>query len=255
VLERLRDLRRRTGLPHRIVVDEAHYFLRDRASAGALDLELGGYTLVTWHATQLPAELLSSADAIVVTRVSDPDEARALHALRGGNHDAKRWNELLAGIDLEHAALLPGTVEAGSELVRFRVSARMTPHVRHLHKYLNRRVAADRAFIVQGSGGSAGREAHSLGELLSLLPAAPDLGGHLRRRDLSRWIREVFDDRILANRIEILEQRWEQGLLDRPHQALTSVIRQRFGVGGEVSDAGPGAGRPAGTAGEPGPRR
>ncbi len=36
-----RPLRLRTGLPHRIVIDEAHYFLHDRDVKELLDLELG----------------------------------------------------------------------------------------------------------------------------------------------------------------------------------------------------------------------
>ena len=47
VLPALNVMRRRTGLPHRILVDEAHYFLHDVAAHHLLDLELNGYPVVT----------------------------------------------------------------------------------------------------------------------------------------------------------------------------------------------------------------
>ena len=70
-----------------------------------------------------------------------------------------------------------------------------------------------------------------------MLAKAPDLGDHLRRRDLSRWVRDVFEDRVLANHMQDLEERWEQGQLEQPHLALIGTIRARYG-------AGPPAGNP-----------
>ncbi|HXZ44879.1 MAG TPA: HAD hydrolase family protein, partial [archaeon] len=49
LLEMLAVLRRRTGLPHRIVVDEAHYYLHGPEGRQALDLDLAAYTLVTYQ--------------------------------------------------------------------------------------------------------------------------------------------------------------------------------------------------------------
>jgi len=49
LLPMLASLRRNTDLPHRIVVDEAHYFLHEFNVKELLDLELGAYTLVTYR--------------------------------------------------------------------------------------------------------------------------------------------------------------------------------------------------------------
>ncbi len=78
VLPALATLRRQTGLPHRIVVDEAHYFLKDPDVLSLLDLELNGYTLVTYRASKLQPEILAASQAIVVTCESDPREVEAL---------------------------------------------------------------------------------------------------------------------------------------------------------------------------------
>jgi hypothetical protein len=81
VLPALATLRRHTGLPHRIIVDEAHYFLDDPHAPGMLDLDTGGYTLVTYRASKLRPDLLAKSQAVIVTRESDPGEVRALRAL------------------------------------------------------------------------------------------------------------------------------------------------------------------------------
>ena len=229
LLRHLLDVRRRTGVPHRIVVDEAHYFLHDGTVPELLELESGGHTLVTWHATQLHPDVLAACQVIIATRVSDLDEARALHALRGGDADFDAWFRTLSQLSQEQAALLPGAAESGDSLLRFRVSARLTPHARHWLKYLNKRAPEGRAFVFAGDGGGGGRRAESLGELVEALSKGPDLAGHLRRRDLSRWVRDVFDDRVLANRLQSLEERWEEGRLERPHLAIIAAIRVRYG--------------------------
>lgn len=240
LLGRLRDLRQRAGLPHRLVLDEAHYFLQDQSVTELLDLELGGYTLVTWHASQLHEAVLSSTEVMLVTRVSDREEARALHALRGQGHDLDAWCAQLGTLGLQHAVLLPGAFESGDELVRFRVSARVTPHVRHLQKYLNRCVPEGRSFVIRSDVGLEGRKARSLGELLSVLSLAPELGGHLQRHDLSRWISDAFDDRVLASRVRALEARWEAGQVHQPHLALIAMIRERYGADRSEEPAVPG---------------
>jgi hypothetical protein len=59
-------------------VDEAHYFLSDPDVLGLLDLELNGYTLVTYLATRLNLALLDQIEVVIVTRQSDPKEIEAL---------------------------------------------------------------------------------------------------------------------------------------------------------------------------------
>ena len=81
---RLNVMRRRTGTPHRIVVDEGHYFLSDAIDRGLLDLDFNGYTVVTYWPSQLPAELVAATEVLLVTRESNLGEIEALReALRG----------------------------------------------------------------------------------------------------------------------------------------------------------------------------
>ncbi len=71
-----------SDVPHRIVVDEAHYFLHDSDVVRLLDLELAGYTLVTYQVSGINSDVLNATEAIIVTRETDQREVRALRAKR-----------------------------------------------------------------------------------------------------------------------------------------------------------------------------
>ena len=76
MLPALNVMRRRTGTPHRIVLDEGHYFLHDAVDRGLLDLDFNGYTVVTYWPSQLPPELVAATEVILVTRESNPRRSR-----------------------------------------------------------------------------------------------------------------------------------------------------------------------------------
>ena len=121
LLPMLASLRRSTGLPHRIVVDEAHYFLNESNVGELLDLDLGAYTLVTYRPSDLHPDVRRAMEVICATRISDPQEAQAmqidvwrrlgrLERYAGG---IGRWRSgsiaKRAGSAREVAALLPET--------------------------------------------------------------------------------------------------------------------------------------------------
>lgn len=70
--------RRSCGLPHRIVIDEAHYFLDRPDARDFIDFELGGYTLVTYRVSDLHPDVIGTIDAVVMTHTSDPRELAVL---------------------------------------------------------------------------------------------------------------------------------------------------------------------------------
>lgn len=71
LLPMLASLRRTTGLPHRIVVDEAHYFLHEPNVRELVDLDLGAYTLVTYRLSDLHCDLRKAIEGIIVKRTTD----------------------------------------------------------------------------------------------------------------------------------------------------------------------------------------
>jgi hydroxymethylpyrimidine pyrophosphatase-like HAD family hydrolase len=232
VLPALNVMRRRTGLPHRIVVDEAHYFLHDAAARHLLDFETNGYTVVTYCASRLPPELLAATEVMLVTCESNPAEIEALcrrcascQQVQGAG---ERWSAL-AHLSLGQAVALPITEEAGGELKVFNIGQRLTPHVRHRQKYVDVPVTESRAFQFAGNG-SAPHRVRTLRQFVDALEhgSMPALGGYLRRGDFSRWIADVFGDNALALELHKEEQRFRSHVDDDVLPEIVNAIRARY---------------------------
>lgn len=168
VLDQLCEVRRDFGLPHWIFVEEAHMVpgaALDRARA------TGNLCLVTYHPDWLPAVAMRDADVLITV------EANGHARLRSG-HDPTRT-------------------------VSFTPDARESSHVRHRHKYAEGQVPYERGFTFRDASNAIGAHVASMAEFsaeLDLVPAAT-LVHHAKRHDFSRWVREVFHDRLLADAI------------------------------------------------------
>jgi hypothetical protein len=213
-------------------VDEAHYFLHDPDVLDLLDLELNGYTLETYRASRLHPALRAASEAIIVTRESDPEEIRALLALCrscSGRVNEEEWLQSLETLVIGEAVVLPITDEAEGELRRIRLAPRLTPHVRHLAKYIDIPVPDRRAFVFWRDGAHAGIRARTLREFVDAIEASPALvEGHLRRNDFSRWVAEVFGDYPLAIELRRLEEQYRSGRLDDSAAAVSQIVRSRY---------------------------
>jgi hypothetical protein len=240
-------VRRRTGLPHRIVIDEAHYFLHDADADHLLDLDGHGYTFVTYQASRLPAAVLAATEAIIVTRESDPREIAALRAICQPcrPRDPICWDGL-ARLAIAQAVLLPMTEEAGGELVQFTLAPRLTPHVRHRDKYVDTPVPDDRGFIFTATERQAGRTVRTLRQFARELERQ-GLDAYLRRGDFSRWIGDVFGDRSLAGELRELEARYRAAPWTTASADVTAAIRGRYDLTRSDATTGAGAVSGAGT--------
>jgi hypothetical protein len=233
VLPALAMLRRHTGLPHHIVVDEAHYFLHDSDVRDLLDLDLSGYILVTYRASRLHSDLLAASQAVIVTRESDPHEVDALFALchSCGSHSTENeLGKVLGNLVIGEAVALPVTEEAEGDVRRIRLSPRLTPHVRHLSKYIDIPVPDGRAFVFWRDGSPTGLRARTLREFVGVLeqfPAAA-FNGHLRRSDFSSWIANVFGDYPLASAVSKVEEDYRKGDISDVATSLLEAIRSRY---------------------------
>jgi len=223
-------LRRATGLPHKILLDEAHHFLSGPNYAELMDDEFASYILVTFRVSSLAAGLRTANDLVVmVTNESDPAEIAALLAMCRPQPCATVSPTTFRDLQTTEAALLPGAEEAHGEVRRFQMSPRLTSHVRHRSKYLDMPVAPSQAFVFTRDAKPAAR-ARTLKEFIGLLAALPDdvLLPHLRRHDFSRWIADVFRDRPLAAHLRGVENRVEQDDLPQVTEAIGQAIRARY---------------------------
>jgi hydroxymethylpyrimidine pyrophosphatase-like HAD family hydrolase len=210
LLPLLVTLRRRTGLPHKILLDEAHYFLGGPDASRLIDPELAGYILVTYRVSGLARSIQTSCDSVViVTRETDPCEADTLMAMC---HPLPPpiARSIFTDLASNEAALLPGAEESQGRVLRFQLAPRLTLHVRHQSKYLDMPVLEAQAFVFTDNG-RPGPRARTLKDFIGLLAALqPErLHAHLVRHDFSRWLADVFRDHPLAAHVRELEARIE----------------------------------------------
>ena len=229
LLPMLVTLRRNTGLPHKILVDEAHYCL-GAGSAALLDPELAGYILVTYRVSALDPSIRMTSDAVVmVTRETDPFESEALLHMCRPAPCPNLGPHVFSDLGPNEAALLPGVEEAHGEVRRFQMGPRLTSHVRHRAKYLDMPVLDDQAFVFTDRG-RPGPRAHTLKQLMGLLAALPaeQILAHLARHDFSRWLEEVFRDHALGERVRTLETQGGAANARDTAADIAQAIRARY---------------------------
>ncbi|HSQ60776.1 MAG TPA: HAD family hydrolase [Acidobacteriota bacterium] len=251
LLRVLRQHRKETGLPHRIVLDEAHYFLDREEECALLSDELRGHVLVTYRPSRLPATLLSGADVVVVTRESEREEADALARVVARTEPSDAWHRTLEERSMGEAVLLRRGVNGpGNGQVPFRIAARLTTHVRHRHKYVDVPLPDRLAFVFTRDGAPIGRRARTLGEFVRAASGASRevFEAHVQRGDISTWIAGVFGDGTLAGQAREIENQFRLRRLLDPRDAIVRLIRDRYVLCGPDPDsASPaGAGGPAG---------
>jgi hydroxymethylpyrimidine pyrophosphatase-like HAD family hydrolase len=237
VLPALNVMRRRTGTPHRIIVDEGHYFLRDAVEHKLLDLDFNGYTVVTYWPSQLPPDLVAATEVILVTRESNRAEIDALrHHCTACEHLGDSAWDVLHTLQIDQAAALPVTTEAGSNLQVFTIGERLTPHVRHRQKYVDVPVGDPAAFVFHPNGRPQALRAHTLREFVMVLEKldVTEADGYLRRGDFSRWIADVFGDRALARELQKYEREYVQSRAEDVVAQIAAAVTSRYELTDEI---------------------
>ena len=152
LLPMLAAIRRVTGLPHRIIIDEAHYFLHEPNVRELLDLSMGAYTLVTYRLSDLHPDLRKSIEGVIVKRTTETHEIQTLLEMMGARENAPEWKSKLASLELGQAILMPGMEESGRSSVKFDLFPRLTSHVRHKAKYLDVQLLQEQGFVFTENG-------------------------------------------------------------------------------------------------------
>ena len=238
LLRMLTSHRRSTGLPHSIVIDEAHYFLHDPNVFQLLDLDLGAYTLVTYRPADLNPDLCRAFDIIVTTRMNDPQSIEAILAMSHSAVSAE-LKAVIEGLAINEAAILPGPV-TGGKLLPFKLLPRLTQHVRHRVKYFDVSVSEKQGFVFTSNGNAVQAPARSLREFVSAVTTLPPqvLDGHAQRGDFSRWILDVFRDHTLSSRIRKVEEQYRLGHIRNLGHPLATLVRERYDLPSNINVPG-----------------
>jgi hydroxymethylpyrimidine pyrophosphatase-like HAD family hydrolase len=242
-LAAIRELRRRVGRPHWVLLDEAHYSLhREGIPDDVAGLEEKGFWLITYRASWLRPSVLSAIDHFIFGRTTAATELAFLRSFmergRPGSVGVVGALPDLAPPEFVLVSAAPGP-DAGA--VTFVAPPRLTQHVRHVGKYWDQPVADDKAFFFRGPDGRLLGTADTLRALLERLEDVDGevLAYHASRGDLSRWLADVFLDRHLGNQVRKLEQRWSRDDVPELRQGLVRLLSTALDEG-----KGPGVTRP-----------
>jgi hydroxymethylpyrimidine pyrophosphatase-like HAD family hydrolase len=238
LLRALLEHRSRTGRPHWIVIDEAHYPLPAKwQSAERLNTkELGGVMLITAYPDRLPQFLLKSIDLIVA--IGD-DLAKTLEHV--GEVLGEEQPQLAPPADeKEHRAVAwwrtagRARSRSGREIARETATwiRRIEPkgdHHRHKHTYLDGDMDAHLRFHFRGPKGELNLQAQNL-RIFMQLGEGVDVETwmfHLKQHDYANWFRDVIHDNELAKLADELAD--DQNLSPRDSRArLFDHIRRRY---------------------------
>jgi hydroxymethylpyrimidine pyrophosphatase-like HAD family hydrolase len=220
VLRRLRALR---GLPHWIVLDEAHYSLHPAGVPDdAAGLDAKGFCLVTYRPSGLRASVLEAIDLFVFGRTTAADELAFLRTLL----ERRGWCGASVFDSLPELTPPDYLLAARDGSIGFVPPPRATRHVRHLGKYADHPVAPAEAFLFRRRNGRLAAEAHTLRSFLAGLREVDDdvLVHHASRGDFSRWVDDVFLDRQLASQLRKIERRSGSEDVVRLRATLTGLV-------------------------------
>jgi len=223
----IRERRRRAGLPHWVVLDEAHYWLGEGGlSDAALGLGDKGHCLVTYCANRLRPSVLDAVDVLLLARTAAASQLECLRAVLARlPADPADLAAVLPHLPLGEFLLLR-TEPAGARTRTFVAAPRMTSHVRHLRKYADGRLPEARRFFFRAPDGRLVATAASLGEFLQGVGIVGDdvLVFHAGRGDFSRWLLEVFAERELGRHLAKLEGRFRRREITDLRGALERLI-------------------------------
>lgn len=229
VLPQIALVRQLTGLPHRILIDEAHYFLHDAEMRQILSVAAGDCTVVTYQASSLHPDVIKSADVILISRATDPQQVAILAETVGAGGESEHWTEILKDLAVDEVALLPGAEESCGQLRRIRLVQRLTSHVRHRAKYIDVPVAEHHAFVFSQSNRTI--RARTLKEFIKVLgDTGTMIHDYLRQGDFSKWIADVFGDRQLATTLRRLETDYRLHRNVDINDAIITSIRSRYDI-------------------------
>lgn len=234
-LWKIREIRRSTGRPHWVLIDEAHYSLHaGGVAAAALDVADRGFCFVTYRPSWLRERVIQAVDIFLLARTSGSEELAFLGAtLPAVVSEGAGISEALARLPRGEFLLVQRDRQHPPSAVTFVAAPRQTVHVRHLTKYVDSCVPPGREFRFRGFDGRVRASADSLHGFRRVVSTAPDevLAHHAEHGDFSRWVRDVFADVELARQLRKIEARWRRRELADLRRAIDALITVRYGAG------------------------
>jgi hydroxymethylpyrimidine pyrophosphatase-like HAD family hydrolase len=193
------------GLPHWLIIDEAHHILPADGSPAAELLRhgSGSLCLITLTVEDLAPATHPLPNIVASTqRESLESSLRVVLAERGGGRLPELPGEPFAADEAALAWLTPEPRAA-----RFRVATRRIHHRRHIRKYTEGELPPERSFFFRGPEGALNLRAANVARFVELASGVDEgtWAHHLRNGEYSAWIRQMIKDPELAADVERIE--------------------------------------------------
>jgi hypothetical protein len=212
VLALVSATRAASGVPHWLVVDEAHHIAPAEGSAAAemLGASTDSLALITMSADLLAADVRRGVRTMLSTDAATAEAGPPL----------ARGEAVLVSLD-----------GSGTPPVRFRVAPREVEHRRHIRKYTEGELPPDRSFYFRGPDDRLNLRAANLVRFCELAEGVDEAtwAHHLGAGDYSRWMRQMIKDPELADEVQAVERSRDVSPGEARRQVL-AVVRRRYAV-------------------------
>jgi HAD superfamily hydrolase (TIGR01484 family) len=201
---RVRDIRARTGRPHWLLMDEAHHMLPAQWQANDLPNPemLDGLLMVSITPHLIAPSVLRNIDTLIVLGDKPDDMLREFT-------DANQLAPIHSpqeSLDAGTALLWSKSTKAAPKVIRIEPSH--TERKRHLRKYAEGSLPEERSFYFRGPQGKLRLRAPNLILFMDLADGVDDETWlfHLKRHEVSQWLRKGIRDESIANEVAAIEQ-------------------------------------------------
>jgi hypothetical protein len=226
VLAAANAVRGARGMPHWIVIDEAHHiFPADGSQASdLLPPAMGSFCLITLGVEELPRTIVERVNTVAST-----DLGAFRHAARRVfGHDV--LPDMPDGTPLERGEAAIAWRDPERPAFRFRVGRRRVEHRRHIRKYTEGELPPERSFFFRGPQQALKLRAANLARFVELADGVDEgtWTHHLQAGDYSAWLRDMIKDPDLAEEVRAIEQ---DGLSPSESRSrVLEAIRRKYTV-------------------------
>lgn len=222
-MPRIAAMRAGFGRPHWIVIDEAHHMLpkTDNHIMRAAGMEMTGVIMITVHPEELAPEALQSIDQCLILGKTPKDMLEKFASAIG----SPTTFELGAPLESGEAYYW----KKGGKLLRIKTATPHTERLRHLKKYAEGDVGAEKSFYFKGPEGKLNLRAQNLILFVQIAEGIDDETWlyHLRKAEYSSWFGEAIKDDDLAKETAAVEE--DQALsAAESKKKIFELVRQKY---------------------------
>lgn len=231
LLLQLESSRTTTGLPHWIMVDEAHYFFHNGSPCCArTSAKTGNFLLVAYHPSLIASDVHATIGAHLLMPTTVEDERYFLTTVL--QEKGPRGLDIAEALSSLRSPLVGLLLDAlgGARWQVLTPIGRVTNHVHHERKYADVPLPEHHAFHFRNTGG-APFVARNVSELHAAVQSVPlqSLRHHLVSGDLSRWASDVLGNEPFAHALRHVERAVAIGAAPNRTE-LSSLIEGYYAV-------------------------